>query len=86
MLLDKEVIEQADVIIGVNKENGAETIFFGESLLKLIASGYEEPKSLACKVLRVLVDFSDESDEPERLAAACLAWKESCDAPSDSHG
>ena len=85
-LPDKETIEHADVIIGVNKEDGAETVFYGQSLLALIANGYEGPTGFACRVLRVPVDFSDESDEPETLAAACLAWKGSCDAPSYPEG
>lgn len=77
--VSREQIERADIILGVNKVNGNETVFYGASMLKLIAGGDEGPKGHPLNVLRVPLDF--DSDDPERLAAACLALKGSCDAP-----
>jgi hypothetical protein len=37
-------------------------------------------------VLGAPLDFSDESEEPEKLAAACLAWKGSCDELEEPQG
>jgi hypothetical protein len=76
--LDKNEIHMADVIFATNKITGAETIYYGRSMIELIANGYELERELY--VVHVPVDFSDESEEPEQLAAACLAWKGSCDA------
>ncbi len=75
----RQEIEEADVIFGVDITTGEETIFYGESLLMLIASGYEGPKATACIVLRVDVDFNDGSMEPELLALTVKEVKGSCD-------
>ena len=75
----RQEIEDADVIFGVDITTGAETIFYGQSLLMLIASGYEKQKGTVCIVLRVDVDFSDESMEPELLALTVKEVKGSCD-------
>lgn len=75
----RQEIEDADVIFGVDITTGAETIFYGQSLLMLIASGYENPKGTVCTVLRVDVDFSDESMEPELLALTVKEVKGGCD-------
>jgi hypothetical protein len=77
--VSREVIREADIIIGVDKVTGAETIFFGQSLLTLVEGGYEGPEGLEAKVLRVPVDFGADSDEPEWLAAECLVVKGSQD-------
>jgi hypothetical protein len=76
-----EDIEHSDIIVGVDDTRGDETIFYGKSLLEVIAAGYEGAQGLRIKVLRVPLDFG--SDEPEWLAAACLTLKGSCDAPVD---
>lgn len=82
MDVSREEIEQAEVIIGINKANGVETVSCGKSLLTLISAGYEGPGGLRPKILRVPLDF--ESDEPERLTAACMTLKRSHDAPTDN--
>ncbi|HSB77551.1 MAG TPA: hypothetical protein VLM91_02090 [Candidatus Methylomirabilis sp.] len=82
MDISREEIEQADVIIGLNKANGVETVFYGLSLLTLISGGYEGPGGLRPTILRVPLDFN--SDEPEWLAAACMTLKRSKDGPTDN--
>jgi hypothetical protein len=74
-------IERADVIIGVDMANDNKTLFYGRSMLKLIAEGYEGPQGVSLTVLRVPVDFN--TDDPEWLAAACEAFKGGCDIPED---
>ena len=82
----RQLIDEADVIFGVDITTGAETIFYGQSFLKLIASGYEGPMGTACIVLRVDVDFSDESMEPELLALTVKEVKGSCDYLDEAEG
>ena len=48
------------------------TVFYGKSLLELITHGYEG-KGGKAKIVRVDVNWN--SDDPEKLAAACLAVK-----------
>jgi hypothetical protein len=72
-----DVIQKADIIIGVNKATGAESVFFGKSLLQIIAAGYEGKQGLRCMVARIPLDFG--TDEPEMLAAACEVIKGSQD-------
>jgi hypothetical protein len=80
MLIDLEEIRSADVVIGVDLKTGDETVFYGLSLLRLIAQGLE-PEVLGLKVLRVPIDW--DTDEPKQLAAACVAVKGSHDAASE---
>ena len=86
MLPSEEEIAEADVIIGVNKETGSETLFYGTSLLTLIKHGYEEQQEIEIQLLRVPLDVDDTSEEPEKLAVLCLAIKGSCDALTPEEG
>ena len=73
----RQAVREADVVIGVNTSgNGSPTdelVFYGRSLLQLIAGGYEGPTGLPLNVLRVPIDF--ENDDVEVLAALCLVEK-----------
>lgn len=77
----EEDFVQAEVILAVNHLTGDPTICYGLAWIQLIAQGYEGPEAVNVKVLRVPVDF--ETDEPERLAGACIAIKGHCDAPME---
>jgi hypothetical protein len=78
IFISQEVMEQADVVFGINKASGERTVFYGKSLLDLIASGYEGRAGLPLNILRVPIDFA--TDEPERLAAALFLVKGMHDA------
>ena len=76
MAIDFSEIERADVVIGVDLKSGRETVFYGSSLLRLIAEGLENP-DLNYRVCRVRIDF--DSVDYGKLAAACLLCKGSHD-------
>lgn len=49
-------------------------MFFGRSLLKLIAGGFEGPKGIPAKVVHIPIDW--DSDEPEELLAIISVEKD----------
>ena len=81
--MDSDVLEKADVIIAVDNTSYRETIFYGKSLLRLAAYGYEMSMGSGfCRyhVLKIPLDW--DSDEPEILADLCVTIKGSCDVVS----
>jgi hypothetical protein len=75
----QRAMAEADVILGVDLVTGLETIFYGTPLMNLIAAGDKGAAGQPCRVLRVPIDFGDDSEEPEWLAAACRVIKGRCD-------
>jgi len=68
---EEELLEQirpAEVVIGVNLENGEEVVYFGREKLQTGVKG---------QVVKIPVDY--DTDEPDLLAAACVTAKGSCD-------
>ena len=64
--VSREQIEQADIIFGIDDQDTEnKTIFYGKSLLELIAGRYEGDRGVPLKILQVPLDWR--SDEPEWL-------------------
>jgi len=78
--MDSDIVETADIIIGIDDTSHKETIFYGKSLLQLVAYGYEMPTESGFNILRIPLDW--DSDEPEMLADLCVRIKGSCDVVS----
>jgi hypothetical protein len=76
-MIDSDKVETADLIIAIDNTSHKETIFYGKSLLQLMAYGYERPRGSGYKVLRIALDW--DSEDPEILADLCVKIKGSCD-------
>ena len=63
-------IKDAEIVLGVDVATGIETAFYGKSLLELITHGHEG-KRVKAKIVRLNINWH--SDDPEKIAAACLA-------------
>ena len=63
-------IKDADVVLGVDVATGMETVFYGKALLERSARGSEGKG-----VMIVRLNINWHSDDPEKLAAACLSVK-----------
>ena len=62
-------IKDADVVLSVDVTTGMETVFYGKALLERPAQG----EGVKPKIVRLNINWH--SDDPEKLAAACLAVK-----------
>lgn len=71
-----DILTRADVVIGRETATGRVAVFYGKDTLQhIVQTGAAQNLS----VLQVQLNFSERSDEPERLAELCLAHKGRCD-------
>jgi len=65
-------VKDADVVLGVDVATGMETVFYGKALLHRTAHD-PEGEGVKAKIVRLNINWH--SEDPERIAAACLAVK-----------
>jgi hypothetical protein len=74
----------ADVVLGVNVKTGATTVFYGRPRLKLIIASDRGPDGEWLRIYRIPINFDDDSEEPELLAALCQVVKGHYDSDEDA--